>query len=634
MTSRERLIAADLLTAPDTHPESYVAEIAEADHDAGPMTPSAARRRAHSHARRPLMHKDSIRIWRSPDSDFYNDETLHAAEVYTPGCLHKIADAGFNAIWIRAILRDIAPTRVFPEQGRDSAAHLRSLRTVIRRADRAGVKVFLYMQEPMGMAPDAPFWKQHPDTRGVTYPETFAGPMSTLCTSHPKVTAFLRAGAHVVSRRLPHLAGVILITASEYPSHCYSYYPVNPEIASLPESPRGPLGCPRCRRRHPREVVREIIGSIHAGFQDAGHGAEVVAWNWAWNAYEKDPQAEIVRRLPRSVTLLSDFERGDTKVILGKPRDIEEYALSFAGPSRRFRGSCRTARSCGMRVMAKLQIGTTHELATVPNLPLIGRLYDKARAMRRLQVRDFMGCWNFGNLLTANTAAFNDFLTVRRLPPRRQALAAFACRYFPGCDAQGAAEAWEVFGKAMDSYPFCVPFLYESPLNYAVAQAIEPGPLDTRPVGPSWLPAERGDQLKESFGCYTLNEIIQGLGIVARTWWKGVERLEAALAACEAPTAQEEIHSARMAGHCFQSGWNLYRAYRLRRNWSARHQPALRAIMRNERHHLPDAAAIAQADKRMGFHIEPQLQMFSAAAIRKKLKTLDAHLQIPPAQTS
>ena len=41
------------------------------------------------------------------------------------------------------------------------------------------------------------------------------------------------------------------------------------------------------------------------------------------------------------------------------------------------------ARERGLRVMAKLQLGTTHELATVPSLPLIGNLYDKARALRR-----------------------------------------------------------------------------------------------------------------------------------------------------------------------------------------------------------------------------------------------------------
>lgn len=565
---------------------------------------------------------DSLRIWRSPDSDFYKEETLHAAEVYTPDCLRKIADAGFNAIWIRGILRDIAPTKVFPELGRNSAAHLRSLRTVIRRADRAGVRVFLYMQPPMGMSPDEKFWKQHPEAKGITQNSTF-GRKSTMCTSEPVVTAFLREAAGTLSKRLPHLAGAILITASEHVSHCHARNATNPEFRDLYKISQEPLACPRCRERDPREIVREIIENIHHGFQDAGNDAQVVAWNWGWSMYEKDPQARIINSLPRDVTIMAGFERGDKKVILGKSRSIDEYSLSFPGPSRRFVKSCEAARGNGMKVMAKLQFGTTHELATVPNLPLIGSLYEKTRAMRKLKIRNFMGCWNFGNMLTANTAVFNRFLTAKRLPPRAQALAAFARDYFPGCNAKQVTEAWETFGKAMDSYPFCVPFLYVSPLNYAVAHPIEPGPLDKRPVGNSWLPAERGDELKESFGSYTLSEIIKGLGILTRTWWNGVEILENALEDCDAPTAQEEKNSARMAGHLFQSGWNLYRAYRLRRKWKASHLRALQVIMRNERDHLTDAAAIAQADKRMGFHIEPQLQMFTASSIRKKLKKLD-----------
>jgi hypothetical protein len=180
----------------------------------------------------------------------------------------------------------------------------------------------------------------------------------------------------------------------------------------------------------------------------------------------------------------------------------------------------------------------------------------------------------------------------------------------------------------MDAYPFCVPFLYFGPLNYAVAHPIGPGPLDPKPVGPSWMAAERGDELKDSFAgpYFSLTDIIKGLGIVEKTWWQGVALLEPALADCKTSTAQEEINSARMTGHCFQSGWNLYRAYRLRRDWEPSKLKALQTIMRNECDHLADAADIAQRDPRMGFHIEPQLQMFTASAIRKKLGNLEETL--------
>ena len=359
--------------------------------------------------------------------------------------------------------------------------------------------------------------------------------------------------------------------------------------------------------------------------RDAGSEARVIAWNWAWEFYEKDPQVEIVQGLPKDVSVLADFERGATRVLAGKRRRIEEYSLSYPGPSPRFVGSLRAARRRGVDVMAKLQFGTTHELATVPNLALIGSLYDKARAMRRLRVKSFLGCWNFGAMLTANTAAMMRFLDAKRLAPRRQAMAAFARSYSPGAGPE-VVEAWELFGRAMRSYPFANDFLYYSPMNYAVVQPIRFGPTDPEPVGPSWRFVARGEDLAQSLETFTLDEVIECLGELSRRWAQGVRRLAVGLGPCAAPTAVEEMNSARMAGHCFRSCWNVYRAYRLRLPWRERNRAALRPVLRDELDHLPEARAIARADRRMGFHSEPQRYFFTASAIGAKIRQLQETL--------
>jgi len=570
------------------------------------------------------MQAGAYRIWRSPYSDFYKEETLHAAEHYTDDFFEELAGTGFNAVWIRGIMRDIVRTRVFPELGPNSDAHLRSLRTVVERGQKAGVGVFLYMQPPMGMSPGDPFWRQHPEARGATV-KFFRHHMTSMCTSEAKVRSFLHEGAETLSRELPGLQGAILITASEFQAHCHSHYCTNPE--RVPDGiPAVPLDCPRCAERDPREIVNDVVESVYNGFQDAGHGAEVVAWNWSWSLYEPDPQTSIINRLPKDVMLMAGFERGDTKVILGKVRTIDEYSLSFAGPSQRFLKSYRVARRRGMRVMTKLQLATTHELATVPNLPLIGNLYDKAAAMRRLKIDSFMGCWNFGNMITSNTTAFSRFLTAKRLAPRAPAMRAFARDYLPGCDPALVVQAWDGFAEAMNSYPFTIPFLYYGPLNYAVARPIEPAPLDPRPSGPSWLRSRRGDGLESSLGCYTLEEITQGLGEVAEHWWEAVETFERGVRRCQAPAARSELDTVRVAGHSFRSGWNLYRAYKLRQEWDASKLPALQEIMRDELAHLPDALPIIARDKRMGYHSECQYRMYSPAAVRRKIRRLQALL--------
>lgn len=105
---------------------------------------------------------------------------------------------------------------------------------------------------------------------------------------------------------------------------------------------------------------------------------------------------------------MADFERG------GIRKDgvlINEYSLGYAGPSEQFLDSLKLARQRGIPVMVKLQIGTTHELATICSLPLIGNLYEKASFLRENHLEGFMGCWNFGNFNSANLFAFNEFLT-------------------------------------------------------------------------------------------------------------------------------------------------------------------------------------------------------------------------------
>lgn len=565
-----------------------------------------------------MMMDSSIRIWRTPYSNFYEDETLHANQVYSTEYLEELADEGFSAVWMRGILRNIVQTDVFPNLGENADRHQKNLQTFLARAEELGIGVWLYMQPPLGFEPEDPFWDEHPEVRGITRERDELGSETAMCVSEPRVQKFLREGTERLSCVLPSLEGVILITASEHMQHCFTGF--NREMAEAGES----MGCERCNQREPKDIISDIVGNVKLGFDHADNGGEIVAWNWSWNAYEDDPQRDIIQELPEDLILMAGFERGDTKEILGKQRTIDEYALSFAGPSDRFLKSIETAREHGMDTMAKLQIATTHELATVPNLPIIGSIYQKAAEIRRHDVDHFMGCWNFGNMFCSNTTAFLRFLDAESLSPRRKALTEFAESYFPGCRPEMVADAWETFGEAMDFYPFGIPFIYRGPLNYAVAHPIEAKPLDNRPVGPSWIPeSDRGDELEASFGEYTLDEIINGLDELYQTWMAGAETFERAVSESDAPTAREEINSIRMAGHSFHSGWNLYRAYQLRQNWSPSKRDAVLNIMHDERDHLCDILPIVEADDRMGFHSECQHYMFDAEAIRQKIINID-----------
>ena len=101
------------------------------------------------------MNENQYRIWRSPYSRFgglnslrpddTTDETVTAVDCYTDDVLREIAENGFNAIWLHSVLANITHLDIFPEFGKHAELHIRNLSTLISRAAKYGIRVFLYL---------------------------------------------------------------------------------------------------------------------------------------------------------------------------------------------------------------------------------------------------------------------------------------------------------------------------------------------------------------------------------------------------------------------------------------------------------------------------------------------------------
>ena len=584
------------------------------------------------------------RIWRSPYSDFghaykgddgLRDETITADEAYTDEVLEGIAAQGFNGIWVHGLLRHVVRSDFFRQFGRHAEVHRHHMNRLITRAADHGIKVHLYCQPPRGVdAEDGEFWREHGDAAGVAVdfvfddggPDAPPGILRSLCTSTEKVKGFLRESSERLFRDMPNLGGVILITDSEYPSHCWARHPTERKpLIGFPQMETDEC-CPRCGERHPAEVISEIIQLVRDGIRAASKVAVIIVWDWCWWWHEKRPHSQLVGNLPSDVIVMSGFEQGGRRKFVGRIRPVEEYSLSYTGPAPHFRRFHELARKRGLRTIAKLQIGTTHELGTVPNLPLIGNLYDKVRAMRKMGVGGYVGCWNFGNMATANSAAFNRFFTTEPLPPRGRALREFAEVYFPACHAATVVAAWESFAIAMSDYPFQIRFLYSSPTNYSLAYPIFPRQSNGLATGRSWLDDVRGENLENSLPGFTLEEIIGGLGRLARRWKRGAEQLEEGLTLCDVTAARAERDNAWVCYHIWRSTWNSYRAWRLRRSWRETKLEAYLPIARDELANLEAVLPIVEGDERFGWHSDAQAYLFDAERIRQKIADLERQL--------
>ena len=576
-----------------------------------------------------------LKIWRSAYSRFgvhvefpddLLDETITAEKSYTDEVLKEISDNGFNAVWVHGQLHHIIRHPRYPEFAPNSSRHLQSLKTLCARAERFGIKVCLYLQPPRAIpVNDKAFWEAHAEDGGQIV-ESYGDDgtsfqVRSLCTSLPGVRQYIRESFAELIHQLPELGGLIIISASEYPAHCYSCRNCKPG----PIRPRKLVmdhiatNCPHCGKREPEEVVLELIHTIRDGVRSVSSDMNLIIWNWSWSMYIDPPCRSIIERLPKDIYLLLDFERG------GYRKDgtfINEYSLGYSGPSEQFLETKSVSDRCGIPVLPKLQLGTTHELATVRNLPIIENLFYKAEYIRKNKLDGLMGCWNFGNLSSSSVKAFLYFLNLPDHISCSEALKMFARASYPGSDAEKISAAWKHFTEAMEFYPFTVPFLYVGPQNHSLALIPEKGPLSGKKVGRSFLPDERGDSYIDSeTEEFPLDEIIRRFGIMAEIWEKGVALLRDAM-----PKDHVDFGNAVICGAVWKSVYNMFRIYRLRKQWCDAMSEEWLEIVNSELSVVEYVLPYVEADPQQGWHIEGDFYSFNAELIRKKIETLKSVL--------
>jgi len=586
--------------------------------------------------RRPWL---TDRIFRSPMAFYYSQELERVDDAYPESYLLKLAHQSFNGIWLREQLRELVRTRLLPEFAKHSDRLLGRLNALIAKCAKYNIKVYLYLTEPLGLsdAEGRSVFRRHPHVRGES-PAGWRG--SGLCSSRPEVKAYLREGFAELFRRAPGLGGVILITASEHPSHCWSHVWLN-------HGQPGPR-CPRCRRRTPQEVVAEIVSFAQTGVRRARSSARVIAWNWSWTMWEDDPQAGVIEHLPAGVAVMGDFERGGKRRADGFAHIVDEYSLAYVGPSERFRGLVRVARSCGHEVYAKLQVGVTHELATVPYLPVLPNVAEKFLRARRLGVTGAMECWNFGNILSRNTEIAHHLSWQGGPADPAMLLRRLAERDFGRRAAADVVRAWGRFARAMDHFPFDTSFCYSGPMHHGGAY-----PLlwrkSGRPPAVAFLlpnevtynvaldvPSEYGDDISRICRQFGEARVVRGLRRLGAEWAKGLGLLRRALARVPSDRragAQSDYRVAAAVRSQFESAANFIEFTWLRDRmfhmYNESDRPRKRAILdrleaiaRAELANAAELKRLAQAEPALGFHGEAFGYVYTPAKIDRKLTAL------------
>jgi hypothetical protein len=568
------------------------------------------------------------RIFRCGQSNYYlKDEILSVNQTHTDDNLRAIADSGFNGIWLRLTLKDVVPTSLFGKYVQNPGRYLKELDKLCSRADRFGLKIWPYCTEPLGMEASNPFWKSHPELAGHTTQVYDEEPQIALCSSTQAVQDHLRDGFSTLFKRVP-LAGAILITSSEHVSNCWAHVLSNAKTYPNPETFWAKeCHCPRCSKYSPAEVISSIITLIHDSIRSVNKNAKVAAWDWSWNMHFKPPYEEISKLLPKDVILMGDFERGGKVKRLNKTQIVEEYSLVYHGPSPRFKSKAEYTLKQKRPLWARFQINTTHELATISNLPMIVSLYQKFKFLRQSKASGFMGCWNFACCTnTLNTFAVKELCGSKFDNNEKKWLTGLAKKYFGSqVDSDSVVKAWYGFDRASQYYPIGGNnnFLYFSPVNEALSYPLV---LDFKkvPMGGSWMKHEFGDRLEDTALTYSLDEIAESFGKLASAWSKALALYKKALDSDSSNARmRQEFGVAKIIGGVFQSTHNIYKWYIIRKGKRTNKiGTAERDILANELENIKSVLPFVEADSRAGFHQEPQWQMFDHDSIKRKIEIL------------
>ena len=375
---------------------------------------------------------------------------------FPEGLLQKLSAQGVNAVWMHTVLRTLAKDPKYPEFGAGSEKRIANLRKLVARAQKYGIRVFLYMNEPR--AQPAEFFAAQPwrtAMKGASDGVQFA-----MCTSNPETLRWLSDSLEQVFSSVPGLGGIFTITMSENLTHCDARWHKD--------------RCPRCCKRTTAELVVETNRAMIEGMRRGNPKAEAILYSWAWP--EKD-QAAIVAGLPQEgCRVLCVSEHGMRICRGGVPAKEEDYSISIVGPGEESTALWKLARTRGIPCMAKVQAANSWELSSFPYVPAMDLVARHASNLANAGVNGVMLSWSLGCCPSPNLSVYRDLRKDEKTPDG--VLDRLAERLYGRTNVARVRQAWKAFSDGFANYPFACQVIYNGPHQWGPAN-----PLYAAPTG-------------------------------------------------------------------------------------------------------------------------------------------------------
>jgi hypothetical protein len=537
---------------------------------------------------------------------FNRDELLDEMDYYPDEYLNRLAHEGINGLWLTIVFRELAQTS-FSKRDPLAEKRLEKLRRTVEQCRRYGIKTWLFSIEPKNLALNDPLLLENPEFGGAfTYDDN-----RCFCPSSEKARQYLYESVYDIFSKVPHLGGLINISHGERSTTCLS------TVAATDEHP---IKCPRCSQIPKWQIHHHSTSAMIKGMKAANPDAELISW-----LYQPQPTTErgawtyeLARHLPEGVILQYNFESGACKKQLSRARLGGDYWLSYVGPSHSFSRVAEGVINSSGELSAKIQVGCSHEVATVPFVPVPGLLFQKYHEMKKHGCRHVMQCWYFGNYpgvmnRASGILAFND------LTGTEDNFLLELARPQWGKHAEVMAAAWRLFSDAYSEYPLSNDMQYYGPMHAGPVWPLHLK-VELAPLAPTWKPdfPPSGDAIGECLENHTIEEALLLASRMQSKFDEGLLLLKDLRELFKDDRERLlDLCVAEALGLHFRSARNILEFYLLRREFYFESDEKklqllerMRKLVQAEIDNSGQLALLCRQDSRLGFHSEAEAHQY------------------------
>jgi len=525
------------------------------------------------------------------DKIVYNYSTLYGDtfggddEIVSDEALEKMQAVGVTGLWMQGVLSKLSPYPFVKNMDEGYEKRRENLSNLVKKCKKYGIGVFLYLNEPRGISADQ-LTEQTEKIKGRFFEERWS-----LCTTTEPVRSYLYEAVKGLVTAVPDLAGIITITMSENMTNCHSR-PNNP--------------CPFCSKLKHSEVVPEVNNIMQRAVTDAGVKTRIIANLWGWTAQYEWSDAEVlegIAKMDEKIDVLSVSELG--RVISGgETKIINEYSLSNPGPCEETKRNLTEAKRLGHKIMAKVQVNNSWEMAIVPYVPVFDLVIEHIKRLKALGVDGLMLSWTLGGYPTVVIdlvdAIFSDNFDYDEWLKSKFSNNSAAVK-----------QAVSLFSEGFAHFPFCMDTLYKGAQHCGPINLLYPEKTGFKAT----MVAFPFDDVDSWRGSFTPEEFDKKLTALLSLWGKGLHVLENLSGNAELDTLRRYAETVFV---CLKSMLTQFRF----NNERAGDRTRLLALTEEEERLTKALYRLASSDSRIGYEASNHYY-FTQNGFLEKLVNLD-----------